>query len=347
MASLRFIKAGLLTTIQDLGRESYQQYGVPVSGAMDSHALQMANLLVGNNRDSALIEMTLLGPEIEFQSDECIALTGADCNPTINSKPVEMEVTLLVKKGDQLKCNYAKGGIRSYLAIAGVFDIPKVMGSYSTYLRGGFGGYKGRKIIDGDEIQIISNPPVEIRRLPKENESKIKVNNIIRVILGPEDEAFTEKGIETFLSQSYRLTTQSDRMGYRFEGEEIEHKKSADIISAGITLGAIQIPGDGKPIIMMADHQTTGGYTKIANVVSVDIPLLAQMIPGDEIYFQRISINEAHSLIRKQEEDFKRLETFFKKEVLCDQNENKASAVKNYNIRVNNNNYTVTVEEVF
>ncbi len=239
---------------------------------MDSFPHRVSNLLVGNDLFEAVLEVTLLGPEIEFLEDCVIAITGGNLSPVINKKSINMWKSIHVKKGDILSFGQIKSGCRSYISFAGGIDVPLVMGSKSTYIKGKIGGYEGRSLISKDILKIGSS---------KDNFKSLKGRTIhlkhkpiytnefeVRVILGPQDDYFTDKGINTFLSSQYVITNECDRMGYRLDGEKIEHIKGADIISDGIAFGAIQIPDNGKPIIMMADRQTTGGYTKIAHIIS-------------------------------------------------------------------------------
>lgn len=332
-------KSGLYTTVQDYGRVGYQESGFSVCGAMDKRSLKIANMLVDNHPDEAVIEMTLVGPTIEFTESNIIAITGGNLRPKLNGERVHTYQALLIKSGDVLSFEYAKSGCRSYIAFAGGLKIPRVMGSKSTYVRCNIGGYKGRVLQGGDFIKFES-PKVYLpyflsRRIKyiHKNESKVEV----RVIRGPQDTAFTEKGIRTFFSQPYKVTNQNDRMGCRLDGPIIEHKDSADIISDGIALGSVQIPSHGRPIIMMTDRQTTGGYTKIGTVITIDIPKLAQRKAGDTIYFKEISLERAQELYRKEIFNLRALKKKIHKpcmEVL----EPRESAIKIVKILNKNNN---------
>lgn len=343
MSNMIFITSGLLTTIQDMGRVGYQQYGISAAGAMDQYALQLANILVDNERNEAGLEITIFGPEILFDFDGCIAITGGNLAPTINGYYVSMYKTLYVNKGDRLKFSHAKFGTRAYLAVQGGFNIDNVMGSKSTYLRGGFGGYKGRKIEVGDRIPVKyekSFVDIGVRIIPESMRPIYKNECTIRAILGPEYERFTRKGARTFLKSKYTISNESDRMGYRLDGKSIGHKKGADITSGGITMGAIQVPGHGKPIIMMADRQTTGGYTKIANVITVDFTYLAQMKPGGIIKFQAVSIEEAHRLLKERENNIIELINGYKNKTIKNYKNTKYFA-----INVNNKPFSVAIRE--
>ena len=220
-----------------------------------------------------------------------------------------MYQAVLVHKGDSMNFAGMTSGSRAYIAVAGGLDIPVQMGSKSTNLKLKVGGYQGRKIGGGDEIGFAAPkttlPNMRKRKVTPEDFSQTE--KTIRVVMGPQDDCFTEKGVETFLSSTYAFTNESDRMGCRLEGEVIEHKNGGDIITDGIAFGAIQVPSHGQPIIMMADHQTTGGYTKIAGVISVDLPLVAQSRPGYKVHFQKVTVEEAQKLYIEQVEKLKAL----------------------------------------
>ncbi len=301
MTKIKIIKHGLQTTVQDSGRSGYQQYGMPVSGAMDTYSLKLANILVGNKPNEACLEATSIGPEIEFDIDTFIAICGANMQARINGNEVEMYRTISVKSGDKLSFKGLKSGFRTYISFAGGIDVPIIMGSKSTYLRGKIGGFKGRQLKSGDELKIGNiSSNVDIKEASKD---QIPIYNdylTARIIAGPEANYFTMDALEKFLYTDYQLSSQSDRMGYRLMGEKLIHKSSADIISSGIALGTIQVPAHGQPIIMMADRQTTGGYPRIANVISSDLPYLAQLKPGDTIRFQEIKLEKASELIDQE-----------------------------------------------
>jgi len=304
MAGIKILTPGFITSIQDSGRFGFQQYGIPIAGAMDRHSLELANILVGNNRDAAGFEITLTGPVIEFESSLAIAITGADMSPAINGNAVETYKTTYVNPGDVLSFGGLKSGLRTYLAIEGGIDVPSIMGSKSTYLKAAIGGFEGRKLNSGDHLQISYSKrtiPIGIRKIP---DSLIPIYNreiSVRVIMGPEDIRFTSEGLSTFLENEYIVTNQSDRMGLRLQGPKIMHKKDADILTSGINFGTIQVEGNGQPIVLMADRQTTGGYTRIASAISVDISGLAQAKPGDRVRFQSIDIELAQQLMRERE----------------------------------------------
>ncbi len=312
--TVEILKPGLLTLVEDFGRYGYGQYGVPVAGVMDTFATTVANILVFNPRTAAVLEMTLSGADMRMNFTGFIAITGADISPSINNVPVKMWETIRVNEGDILTFGSLKKGLRSYLAISGGVNVPAVMDSRSTYAKAGLGGFQGRALKQGDilkvgksivaiesKVQPFQLSPVRLKSLDEALIPNYKNHIKLRVILGPQHDRFTYKGIETFLSNAYQLTSECDRMGCRLEGAPIEHVTSADIISDGIAFGAVQVPGTGQPIIMMADRQTTGGYTKIATVISTDLWKLAQAKPGDTVIFTTVDIDAAQEIHKKIE----------------------------------------------
>lgn len=307
--SITVLNPGLLTTVQDQGRWGYQQFGVPVSGACDPHSAAMANIFVSNDPGEGVLECTLMGPQLRFDCDEVIAITGGDLSPSLDGKPIPTYTAVEVKAGQTLRFGAPKTGCRAYLAVAGGFDIPKVMGSQSTYMKAALGGLDGRKLQKGDVLKL--KAPVatfaNIRQRHISPEFLPRPVYTLRVILGPQDDAFTEKGVADFLGGEYTVTQEFDRMGCRMEGPVIEHKNGGDIISDGIAFGAIQVPGAGKPILMLADHQTTGGYTKIANVITADFRLAGQLKGGDKVRFEKVTVAQAQELLRCQRESMKLL----------------------------------------
>ena len=301
------IQPGLLTTVQDLGRWGYQRYGVPVCGALDPVSLRIANILVGNHESLAALEMTGVGPSLMFSEDAVVAITGAELGPRIDSKPVPSWESVHVPSGSMLSFGGPLDGLRAYLAVAGGIDVPPVMGSRSTDLKSGFGGLEGRALQPGDSLPVgqpslpaewsPSTLPASISRQPTYGQ-KFE----LRVVLGPQDGMFTERGVAVLLTSEYTVSTDSDRTGCRLDGPAVRHVRGPDIVSDGTALGSIQVPGSGTPIILLADRGTTGGYTKIATVISPDIGLLAQAMPGARIRFVAVSLEEAHEILREQEE---------------------------------------------
>jgi antagonist of KipI len=287
----KLIKPGLQTTVQDLGRYGFQRYGISPSGAMDTYSLKMANLLVGNPLGEAALEATLIGPTLEASEDVSIAICGGNLSPRIDGQEVMMWKSFKIKKGQVLSFGTCKEGCRAYIAVAGGVDVPLVLGSKSTFLNGGFGGYEGRALQEGDRLN--GNPITRRNRFfHRELNPTYGKNITVRVILGPHLEKFTPNAIQTFLNGEYTVTGQSNRMGYQLQGTKLEHIDGADIISDAIPLGGIQVPASGQPIILMAERQTTGGYTRIGTVISTDIPLLAQSVPGTKVKFREIMNKE-------------------------------------------------------
>ena len=293
------LNPGVLTTVQDFGRIGYQQFGVSVSGAMDPRAMRFANLLVGNPENEAVLECTMLGPQLQFDETTIIAVTGGNLGPMLDGQPLKTYCAYKVNAGQTLRFAGLRSGCRAYIAFAGGLDIPEVMGSRSTYMKAKIGGFKGRKLEKGDAIGF-RDPKSELFNLDKRSLTPEFVPRdvyTLHVIMGPQDDMFTEEGIKTFLSETYTVTPEFDRMGCRLDGPEIAHKNGGDIISDGIAFGAVQVPSAGKPIVMLADRQTTGGYTKIANVMTADFRILAQLKAGDKVRFEKISVAAAQEAL--------------------------------------------------
>lgn len=306
-------KPGMFTTVQDLGRRGYQMQGVPVAGAMDSAALRLANILVGNEEGLAGLEITVIGPTIRVAEGEgCFAVAGAEVGITKNGAPLPCWTAHKIAAGDVIAFTPPKdGAVRAYLCVSGGIDVPPVMGSRATYTRGRFGGLKGRALKSGDEL-VTGTPAAQWAACagfacPPALRPNRDSSAPLRVIPGPQDDCFTEEGLTTFYSSEYAITNSADRMGYRMEGPLIAHKEAADIISDAVCLGSVQVPGHGQPIVMLADRQTTGGYTKIATVCSVDIGNLSQRLPGQKVHFTKITVDEAVELLRQEAHLFEEL----------------------------------------
>lgn len=291
---------GILTTVQDSGRYGREQFGMSPAGPMDELSFIVANLLVGNREGESALECTVMGPTLIFQEETVIALTGADMAPRLNGEDCPLYRSVAVKAGDALQLGAVKAGCRSYIAFAGGIDVPLVMGSCSTALKNQVGGFRGRRLHRGDTIPLgrPARPLTALagRSAPTPPPQGREV--ILRVILGPQDDRFTEEGIKTFLGQPYTVGKDFDRMGCRLEGPAIAHKTDCNIISDGMVTGAVQVPGSGQPIIMLAERQTVGGYTKIASVISADLPVIGQCKAGDMVRFRAVSLAEAHALCR-------------------------------------------------
>ena len=313
---LKVITPGPLSTVQDGGRFGYMSTGFGSGGAMDLRSMRIANILVGNNENDGVIEMTMLGLSAEFTCGTVIALTGANMQPKLNGEEIPMYETVEVQPGDKLTLGAAVSGMRGYLAVAGGFDIDPVMGSQSTNLKVKLGGFQGRKLSAGDQIPLRWETDLtQCGHNQCDPENDYPQVATVRVMFGPQEDYFTDKGINTFLTARYSVSGQSDRMGVRLEGEKIENKNGVDIISDGIAYGSVQIPASGTPIIMMADRQTTGGYAKIATVITADLYKIAQAKPGSFIRFRAVTEKEAVVALKEERSFLKQLQyhTFFTK----------------------------------
>lgn len=319
------LHAGMFTTVQDLGRSHYQQYGVPVGGAMDKNALRMINMLVGNEENEAGLEITIMGPKLLIKKTTLLAIGGADMEPLLNGECIPLWRPILAEEGSMLCLGKAKSGCRAYVTFAGGINIDRTMGSKSTYIRAALGGIEGRMLKKGDYFQIGTGAEVAsrfIQNLQEEKRIKKKwaiCNNalpkykkypILRVITDFEYDQFTEESIKSFFSKEYKVSNYADRMGYRLDGDVLNRVEEIEILSSPVTFGTIQVPNGGQPIILMADRQTTGGYPRIGNVISVDLPLLAQLKPGDYVNFEKITMEEAAQLYIKQETSMSLLKKF-------------------------------------
>jgi antagonist of KipI len=310
MDAFRVISPGSFTTVQDRGRYSFIDRGVPPSGALDFFAFTMANLLVGNPAGAAVLEITMMGPSLEVLGGADVALTGADMAMTINQEPAPMWQMLRVKKGDVIRIRQAKSGCRAYLAVTGGFDVPVVMSSRSTCVKAKIGGVGGRVLRKDDVLGRIPGDSLSTpRRLPADFIPTFSPDVVMRAVPGPQDEAFAS-GLEMFFGSIYEVTPEADRMGYRLQGPPIRHEERypQSIISEPTMPGNVQIPADGQPIILLVE-QTTGGYTKIATVISTDLPKIAQAVPGNRVRFQNVTLEEAHRIFREQASLLKQIET--------------------------------------
>lgn len=303
MTALRILSPGLHTTVQDLGRFGMQCLGVPVSGAMDSINLRLANLLVKNEESTGALEMIGQGACLEVLADTVrFALGGPDArvesvgeSGIVLPKPYE---SFMLKKGDRFQIILGEASSVCYLAVEGGFDVPCVMGSRSTFVLGEMGGFKGRRLLEGDEIPLNRNEAMDRPELTIGKLSFTK-KNTVRIMLGPQDNYFDKETIDLFLSTRFKISHQSDRMGFRLSGVQLKHSKDFNIVSDGIAPGAIQVPGSGEPIILLADRQTTGGYPKIGVVISADLAALSRFRPGETISFEAVDFDEARAAARK------------------------------------------------
>lgn len=303
-AALRVLTPGLMTTLQDLGRPGYQSLGVPVSGALDCVGLAAANVLVGNPPDAAALEIAYQGPAFAVEAAGArIALAGAQTSIRIeqpNHEPRTLTAlqSVRVTRGQIVRIGALTGSAVAYLAVEGGFDVPPVLGSRSTYTRAAIGGFEGRALRAGDVLRL------NLADAAEREEQMLHALDLappprIRVVLGPQDDYFTEEARRTFLAAPYTVTPASDRMGQRLDGPPLAHARGFNIISDGIAPGAIQVPGNGLPIILLADRQTTGGYPKIATVISADLPPLGRLAPGAKIAFEAVGIDAAEAARRQ------------------------------------------------
>ena len=288
---------GLLTTVQDRGRPGFQRYGVPVAGAMDFGALDEANRLLGNDPGAAALECTVDGPRLRCLHATVASIAGADLGAVVERRDLGRwqpapGSSFRLRPGNVLAFEGARSGARAYIGFAGGIDVPLVLGSRSTYLTAGFGGYRGRALQKGDRLALLPGSARVGKRIPREPDQD---EGVVRVIWGPQDDYFTDKARATLESCTYTVGASSDRMGYRLEGETLEHRGAQQIVSDGNALGSIQVPPDGLPIVMLADRATTGGYPKIATVITADIRRLAQLLPGDALRFHAVPLGQTYT----------------------------------------------------
>jgi len=314
---LRIVQKGMLTTIQDIGRTGYQRFGIPASGAMDWFAAELANILVGNPADAPLLEATIIGPAIDMLDDCCFAVTGATFLPKLNGVPVPMNSCVFAPSESRLELGSAQQGARGYIAFTGGLDVALDLGSASTYTKAGLGGIegKGQPLQNGDHIKIKpSRRPSNIdgRIVHEDLLPPYSAAPVVRLIAEARPDYFAANAVEALITDSYQVTNNSDRMGYRLEGPAIPYASGCDgnIISDGTTLGSIQVVG-GKPIILMTDRQTIGGYAKIGSVIKADLPLVAQLKPGDTLRFTTVSIQDAQEAYRAISQRLSRLADIF------------------------------------
>ena len=376
--SIVVLKPGALSTVQDTGRFGYQAAGVPPSGPMDEHSMNLANILAGNELDAACIECTLGGLELRFETDSILALTGADAPAFLDDNPVPMHRTLRARTGSLLRIGMTRTGLRIYVAVHGGLAVPGIMGSRATFQRGGFGGFKGRALAAGDTIPLAlpaGSPPglplgtavdssIPDRAVPRALIPTFHAEFTVRAIPSHETDRFTADGLECFFSASYSVSQKSDRMGCRLEGPVIAHTTGADIISSAVQTGTVQVPGDGQPIVLMADRQTTGGYTRIAQVIQADLPLLGQARPGDIVRFLRSNPIEAAKALAGQRENLQQVRVALPKAEASIHHSQERTRVptatstpasisgaqslkpRNFQVSINGQSYAVTVEEV-
>lgn len=337
---IRVIDVGIQSSIQDKGRYGYQELGISSSGVMDDWSYRLANVLVANEEEAACIEVTYGGLCLGFELDMEISITGAIVAAKLNGHPVPMNETVYVQCGDKLELGYALRGVYSYVGFSKALDIRAVLGSCSTDITSGIGGLEGRVLRQGDSIPVkdYAYTLLEKRCVPEALQIKLQDEAEIQVLEGLEFERFTEKSQIIFMSSIFEVSQTCSRMGYRLKGDFIQSIDGNDILSTGLTRGTIQGTASGELIIMMSDHQSTGGYTRIGHVITCDQPALAQLRTGSKVNFKVVSLEEAHCLLREKEKEFKRwLETLSPRKQ-CH------AIAKRFKLCINNKYFTVKVD---
>lgn len=300
MRGIKIINPGMHSTIQDNGRTAYREFGLPISGAMDERSFHLANWLVRNDLNEGLIETTFQGLEIEFLSSTIFAVCGGNMSPELNGKKILNWRSYKAQSGMRLVLTRLSNGSRAYISFAGGFRIDPMLGSLSTYTKGNIGGYRGRELNKGDVIPLFPAIPhlFRNRKVPEGLIPDFQSLSEFRVVQGVNFDLFSKEAINDFQASEFKISSKSDRMGLRLNGQLIKAKTDKQIISFGIHPGTIQVPGDGNPIIMGMDCQTVGGYPQIANIISIDIPMVGQLKPGDRIKFRIVSYPEALELLK-------------------------------------------------
>jgi biotin-dependent carboxylase-like uncharacterized protein len=304
--AIEVVKPGLATTVQDAGRIGYYSVGIPISGALDQYAFRAANLLVGNDENAAVLECTMLGPELEFRDDAIVAIAGAELPPLVNGNPAPIYQSFAVPKGARLSFGYLKRGARCYVAVAGGIDVPVVLGSRSTYGLGAFGGFEGRKLAAGDVLPV-GQPAGDSRAgraLAAEFHSRFAREVVVRVVAGLYYHRLTEASERSFFDDTWSVAPEADRIGYRFRhGRALQFKEReqpfgagsdpSNIVDAGYPIGSIQVPGGLEPIVLHRDAVSGGGYAMIGTVISADMDIVAQLQPNDKAKFVSVDMAEA------------------------------------------------------
>ncbi len=318
------LKSGLLTTVQDLGRPGFQQYGVVVGGALDGLAARAANLAVGNDDNAAVIEMAQTGPELRCEREMLVAWAGADFEAWIGAEPLPRDRAVRVAAGETISFGLARSGLRAWLAVAGGVDVPLVMGSRSTYRRAGIGGHQGRTLLAGDTVKVfpatdwaervVNSLRAGRRRatawtVRPETLGKPPATGVVRAVRGPEWDWFTPEAQHRFFAENWEATKEADRMGVRLEGPELALAKPREMISSAVNAGVVQVPPAGRPIVLLPSRQSVGGYPRIAAVAAVDLRRFTQLRPGDKVRFQEIALATAHELYLERERDLNRVRT--------------------------------------
>jgi antagonist of KipI len=307
-------RAGFLTSVQDLGRTAYRQFGVSLGGALDAFALRVANLLVGNEESAAGLEITLGGLQLRFADKRIVAWCGGEFDVRVGSTSLPAGHAALMNADEELKFNHPRIGCRCWLAISGGIDVPKVLGSRSTDLRAGFGGFEGHPLRDGDSLPLgnlrrshtVATGRISSWSAPEPWSQTASANPILQVVRGADWDRFDLSTLQRFTSESFAVSPDSDRMGVRLDGPELRRDNDVDLISEAVAPGTIQVPSSGKPILLLGDWQTIGGYPIIAHVITVDLGIAAQLRAGDHVRFSEVSLADAHRLLLEREGELKR-----------------------------------------
>lgn len=322
--TITVLKPGLQATVQDMGRTGYQKQGVVVGGAMDVSAARTANMLVGNAEGEAVLELTWTGASLLFEEAAVIVICGADLMPEADGEPLPMWRPVLMQAGSVVRFQGCRSGFRSYVAVAGGIDVPLIMGSRSTYVRAGIGGYLGRMLQAGDRLAVKPAAPgstndrliasmLRGRTIGVWHAEHFAIAErdvaVVRAFPGAHYNRLTGQGQSQLFGGTFRIGHHSDRMGCRLEGDTVGIRAEGELLSEAVVAGTIQLPPGGSPIVLLADRQTTGGYPRIAHVATVDIPMFAQLKPGSEVRFERITHAEAERLLLESERDYRMLKT--------------------------------------
>lgn len=321
---IQVLKPGLLTTVQDLGRPGYQQYGVVVGGALDNFAARVANLIVGNEDNAAVLEMAQTGPELRFDRDLLVAWCGADFDAKVGAEALPCDRAVRVAAGETIRFGLARSGLRVWLAVAGGIDVPLVMGSRSTYRRAGIGGHQGRPLAAGDDLRMFPSSPwaqqmLTALRTGQKRAAAWTVRpgtmgrpaaaGVVRAVRGPEWNWFTAEAQKALFTAAWTATKEADRMGVRLAGPALERRQAGDMVSSAVNAGVVQVPADGQPIVLLPSRQSVGGYPRLAAVAAADLRRFAQLRPGDPVRFEEISLAAAHGLYLARERDLTRVRT--------------------------------------
>ena len=299
--SITVLKAGTQTTVQDLGRPGFAHLGISASGAADAFSFRIGNQLVGNDPNTTALEITLTGGEYEFGSNAVIAITGSTFDASIDGQPISNWKGYNIQKGQCLQINSSRDGARCYVCVQGGFDIPLLLACRSTHLMTGLGGFEGRTLRKGDVLELAHASESQCANMNNVEGILKQLNrNTIRVTKGLEGDWFTDDAWDSFLNNQFSVSQTFSRMGIRMEGNSIESSAGHEIVTQGVPLGAVQVPGNGQPIISFVEHQTTGGYPRIANVISADLCKVGQLKPGDRFQFALVSMAEAEQLYAEQ-----------------------------------------------